>query len=149
MSSTEGQRTVDNIRKQTFRRMPPHRTAPHPTEPHRTKQHRTSSRWSVPSGVTNVYHDLGLVLLRGALEISHPWNSFCWILPEVRSRGKAMCILPKCAVVTVARLYVLLDRPSTQRAPQNVQIVVNHVSPRTQSHETCLTFSSALVAYLA
>ena len=104
MSSTEGQRTVENIRKQTFRRMPPHRTAPHPTEPHRTKQHRTSSRWSVPSGVTNVYHDLGLVLLRGALEISHPWNSFCWILPEVRSRGKAMCILPKCAVVTVARL---------------------------------------------
>ena len=70
LSSTEGQRTVQNMTNQNLRRMPPHQTAPHRTAPH-----RTSSRWSAPSGFTNIYHDLGSVLLRGALETSLPCSS--------------------------------------------------------------------------
>ena len=50
-------------------------TSSNSTAPHRTAPHRTSSRWSAPSGFTNIYHDLGSVLLRGALETSLPCSS--------------------------------------------------------------------------
>ena len=36
LSSTEGQRTVQNMTNQNLRRMPPYQTAPHRTAPHHT-----------------------------------------------------------------------------------------------------------------